>query len=113
VGFSSAGAGALGTLVLLYFTSLEAAQIVGTDLAFGLTLSAVGGGLHLGLGHLDRPLFLRLVAGGVPGAFLGARLASVLPTRALRAGLLVWLVLLGTQLLYRGAHALSSGTAGP
>ena len=38
------------------------------DLAFGLTLSAVGGGLHLGLGHLDRPLFLGLVAGGIPGA---------------------------------------------
>jgi len=113
VGFSSAGAGALGTLVLLYFTSLDAARVVGTDLAFGLTLSAVGGGLHLGLGHLDRPLFLRLVAGGIPGAFLGARLAGVLPTRALRVGLLVWLVFLGTQLLYRGAHALSSGTAGP
>ena len=113
VGFSSAGAGALGTLLLLYCTSLEAAQVVGTDLAFGLTVSAVGGGLHLGLGHLELPLFLRLVAGGVPGAFVGARLASVLPTRALRAGLLVWLVFLGTQLLYRGALALSSGAAGP
>jgi hypothetical protein len=113
VGFSSAGAGALGTLLLLYCTSLATAQVVGTDLAFGLTLSAVGGGLHLGLGHLDRPLFLRLVAGGFPGALIGARLANVLPTRALRAGLLVWLVFLGTQLLYRGAQALSSGPSGP
>jgi hypothetical protein len=113
VGFSSAGAGALGTLVLLYCTPLAAAQVVGTDLAFGLALSAVGGGLHLGLGHLDPALFLRLVAGGIPGALLGARLANVLPTRALRAGLLVWLVFLGTQILYRGVQALSSGSAGP
>jgi uncharacterized protein len=111
VGFSSAGAGALGTLLLLYCTSLAAAQVVGTDLAFGLTLSAVGGGLHLGLGHLDRPLFLRLVAGGIPGGLAGARLATVMPTRALRAGLLVWLVFLGTQLLYHGVQALSAGAA--
>jgi uncharacterized membrane protein YfcA len=113
VGFSSAGAGALGTLVLIYCTPLAAAQVVGTDLAFGLALSAVGGGVHLGLGHLDRPLLLRLMAGGIPGALAGARLANVLPTRALRAGLLVWLVVLGTQLLYRGAHALSSGSPLP
>ena len=111
VGFSSAGAGALGTLLLLYCTSLAAAQVVGTDLAFGLTLSAIGGGLHLGLGHLDTRLFLGLVAGGIPGAIAGARLATVLPTRALRAGLLVWLVFLGTQLLYRGVLALSSSAA--
>ena len=113
VGFSSAGAGALGTLLLLYCTSLNAAQVVGTDLAFGLALSAIGGGLHLGLGHLDLPLFLRLVAGGIPGALAGARLANVLPTRALRAGLLVWLVVLGTQLLYRGVLALASSPVGP
>jgi uncharacterized membrane protein YfcA len=113
VGFSSAGAGALGTLVLLYCTPLAAAHVVGTDLAFGLALSAVGGSLHLGLGHIDLPLFLRLVAGGVPGALAGARLASVLPTRALRAGLLVWLAFLGSQLLYRGVQALASGAPRP
>ena len=113
MGFSSAGAGALGTLVLLYCTPLAAAQVVGTDLAFGLALSAVGGGLHLGLGHLDVPLFLRLVAGGVPGALSGARLANVLPTRVLRVGLLLWLVFLGTLLLYRGVQALSYGRVTP
>jgi uncharacterized membrane protein YfcA len=113
VGFSSAGAGALGTLALLYCTPLDAAAVVGTDLAFGLTLSAVGGGLHLGLGHLDLPLFLRLVAGGIPGAIAGARLANFVPTRALRAGLLLWLVFLGTQLLYRGVAALSSAPSPP
>jgi hypothetical protein len=42
VGFSSAGAGALGPLVLLEITSLTPAQVVGTDLSFGLCLSLVG-----------------------------------------------------------------------
>jgi uncharacterized protein len=36
VGFSSAGAGALGSLLLLGFTPLTAAEVVGTDLCFGL-----------------------------------------------------------------------------
>jgi hypothetical protein len=107
VGFSSAGAGALGTLILLYLTPLAAAQVVGTDLLFGLTLSAVGGALHLSLGDWAPALFLKLVAGGIPGALLGARLATVLPARALRVALLLWLVYLGSQLLLRGVAALS------
>lgn len=102
VGFSSAGAGALGTLLLLALTPLSPAQVVGTDLAFGLALSAAGGALHLGLGDVLPRLLLRLVAGGIPGALLGAYLATRLPARALRLGLLVWLVYLGSQLALRG-----------
>jgi uncharacterized membrane protein YfcA len=111
VGFSSAGAGALGTLILLYYTPLVAAQVVGTDLLFGMILSAVGGGLHLGMGDWSRPLFVKMVAGGIPGALIGARLANLLPGRALRVALLIWLVYLGSLLLYRGIHALM-GAAG-
>ena len=107
VGFSSAGAGALGTLLLLYFTPLAASHVVGTDLLFGMALSAVGGGLHLGIGDWNPPLFLRLVTGGLPGALMGARLATVLPGRALRVALLLWLVYLGSQLLYRGILAVA------
>jgi uncharacterized membrane protein YfcA len=105
VGFSSAGAGALGTLVLFYFTGLPAAGIVGTDLLFGLALATLGGGIHLGLGAWDPHLFVQLILGGVPGALLGARLATVLPSRLLRGALLVWLTYLGSQLLHRGLSA--------
>ncbi|MGA8041464.1 MAG: sulfite exporter TauE/SafE family protein [Terracidiphilus sp.] len=42
VGFSSSGAGALGTLALMGFTPLDTERIVGTDLAFGLCLALVG-----------------------------------------------------------------------
>ncbi len=41
VGFSSAGAGALGTAALLSLTSLSPAQVVGTDIVFGFLLSVV------------------------------------------------------------------------
>jgi uncharacterized protein len=107
VGFSSAGAGALGTLLLLYMTPLTAAEVVGTDLVFGLALSTVGGVMHLGLGDWNPQLFWKLLAGGLPGALLGARLATMLPARALRMALLLWLVYLGSQLFYRGLQAIA------
>ena len=68
VGFSSSGAGALGTLALLGLTPLDARRIVGTDLAFGLCLSLVGGTLHLHSAGLNSTLLINLIVGGVLGA---------------------------------------------
>jgi len=50
-GFSSAGAGALGSLVLLAVTPMTAAQVVGTDLFFGLAVSLVGSSFQLSAGN--------------------------------------------------------------
>src|SRR5579862_3286623 len=47
VGFSSAGAGALSAVALLSLTKLAPSLVVGTDMVFGLTVSAISGGLHL------------------------------------------------------------------
>lgn len=102
VGFSSAGAGALGTLLLLFTTRLFACTVVGTDILFGLALSVVGGGIHLGLGNVDYPLLLKLTAGGIFGALAGVHFASRMPARPLRYALLAWLIFIGGQLLYRG-----------
>jgi uncharacterized membrane protein YfcA len=107
VGFSSAGAGALGSVALLTLTSLTAAQVVGTDMAFGLVTSIIGGGFHFGAGHYNATLLMQLIIGGLAGAFAGAGLSSVVPGRALRLALSVWLVLIGAQLCWR---ALASGT---
>ena len=54
VGFSSAGAGALGALSLLSLTKLSAAAVVGTDLVFGLVVSLIGGGVNAAMGTLDQ-----------------------------------------------------------
>src|SRR5258707_12796281 len=40
-GFSSAGAGALGTVLLLNYSEMTPGQVVGTDLLFGLVLAGV------------------------------------------------------------------------
>jgi uncharacterized membrane protein YfcA len=101
VGFSSAGAGALGSIMLMTMTKLSAAQVVGTDVLFGLVLSLAGGGISLTLGNYVPALALKLAAGGVLGAFAGANLLSVLPSRPLRVALSLWLVSLGGQLCWR------------
>jgi uncharacterized membrane protein YfcA len=101
VGFSSAGAGALGTLALMGTTTLTTAEVVATDVFFGLGLSLIGGGLHWSAGHGTSVLLFKLLAGGVVGAFAGVFVASSVPTRPLRAALCVWLILIGVQLCWR------------
>ena len=102
VGFSSAGAGALGALSLLSMTKLSAAAVVGTDLVFGLVLSLIGGGVNAAMGTLSGPVLLQLLAGGVPGAILGAFLAGKVPSKQLRMGLSGAMALLGANLFYKG-----------
>ena len=104
VGFSSSGAGALGTIALLGLTTLSATQVVGTDLAFGFCLSLIGGGLHLLSQNLDTALLLKLLIGGLFGAIAGSALAPRLPNRKLRLVLTTWLLMIGVQFCYQAVH---------
>lgn len=106
VGFSSAGAGAIGSLVLLLFTPLSAARVVGTDLFFGLCLSLVGSGFQLSAGNYDLAILTQLIIGGVLGAFAGTYLAAITPQRAFRIVLSLWLITLGVQLCWSGVQHL-------
>jgi len=105
VGFSSSGAGALGTLSLLGLTALDVPRIVGTDLSFGLCLSLIGGGMHLTQGGVNPVLLTNLIVGGIFGALLGTGLAPRIPARAMRLALSLWLFALGLQLCWQAfAH---------
>jgi len=102
VGFSSAGAGALGSLALLAMTPLTAAEVVGTDLFFGLCVSLVGSGFQLTAGNFDTAILIKLIIGGVAGGIAGTYLASLAPQRLFRAALSLWLISLGIQLCWSG-----------
>ena len=102
VGFSSAGAGALGALVPDEHDHALPAAVVGTDLSFGLVLSLVGGGIHAALGDLNVPVLIKLLIGGAAGALAGGMLASRLPSKKLRFVLCVALVILGGNLGWKG-----------
>ena len=104
VGFSSSGAGALGTVALLGMTDLPAAKVVGTDLAFGLAIALVGSGVHLlgaGTSGYAGPLLVRLAIGGVVGGIVGTGAAPRIPNRKLRLALSVWLVAIGLDFCVR------------
>lgn len=102
VGFSSSGAGALGTLLLLFATKLFACTVVGTDILFGLVVSAVGGGINISMGTLDYGMVAKLISGGIFGSLAGSYAAARVPGKPFRVALLVWLLFIGGQLLYRG-----------
>ena len=99
VGFSSAGAGALGSAALLGLTPLEPAQVVGTDIAFGFVVSLIGSGAHWFSASAQSNLLWQLIAGGIVGAISGALLSTHIPRRPLRIALWVWLLILGGQFL--------------
>ncbi|MGO8720979.1 MAG: sulfite exporter TauE/SafE family protein [Acidobacteriaceae bacterium] len=113
VGFSSSGAGALGTLALLSLTTLDASQVVGTDLVFGLCLSLVGGGMHVFSGSYDSTLLMKLVVGGFFGALVGSGVAPKLPNRQLRFALAILLLIVGTLFCIRplNFHRIASAQA--
>jgi uncharacterized protein len=102
VGFSSAGSGALGSSALLGLTKLDASEVVGTGICFGLSLSLIGGGMQIFAGNYDLQVLEHLLIGGVLGGLLGGSLAHRIPSRPLKWALSLWLVALGVQLFYQG-----------
>ncbi len=104
VGFSSAGAGALGSAALLSLTPLAPAKVVGTDILFGFIVSLIGSGAHWFSHASDPSLLLHLIAGGVLGAAGGTLLSTRIPRRPLRFALCIWLLILGGQFLFDSIH---------
>ena len=103
VGFSSSGAGALGTVALLGMSSLSASHVVGTDLAFGLAIAVVGTGVHMIGGQYAVGLLVKMALGGVAGGLFGTGIAPKIPNRHLRLALSLWLMVIGLQFCYRAA----------
>lgn len=106
-GFSSAGAGALGTILLLNFSEIEVGAVVGTDIVFGIVLAVVGSAFHLGWGSVNGGMLLRLLLGGLPGALLGCALAKRVPGARLRAAVALIAIALGLQLVWTAGRNLT------
>jgi hypothetical protein len=105
-GFSSAGAGILGTLLLLNYSEIPPPQVVGTDLLFGLALAVLGSLFHWQFGSLNGPVLSQLLEGGIPGVLLGCALARIVPARKLKTAIALIAVFAGLQLLWSGTQGL-------
>lgn len=103
VALTSVGAGALGTvaLVYLYPFRLTAAKLVGTDLAHAIPLALVAGAGHLMLGHTDFALLANLLLGSIPGILLGSTMSARAPEVVIRNAMAVVLLLVAGKLLMR------------
>ena len=100
VTLTSVGAGAIGvSVLLLLFPLLPLPRIVATDIAYAVPLTLVAGLGHASLGSVDWPLLAKLLAGSLPGIWLGTRLMRHTPERVVRSLLSLLLAYAGTKLI--------------
>lgn len=100
VGVTSVGSGSLIMVaLLLLYPTLSALRLVGTDLvqAVPLVLSAAIG--HVLVSGVDWEVLIPLVIGGIPGTFIGARIAHWVSQSVIRRGIVIVLSLTGLKLL--------------
>jgi hypothetical protein len=101
VALTSVGAGALGTVMLVYLYPfrLSAGKLVGTDIAHAIPLTLVAGAGHLMLGNIDFGLLANLLLGSIPGILLGSMLSTRAPESFIRNAIVGVLVLVAGKLL--------------
>ena len=105
-GFSSAGAGALGTVLLLNYSEMTPPEVVGTDILFGLVLAVLGSAFHWKFGSINGHLLTQLLEGGVPGVIIGCASARYLPARKLKFVIALIAIFAGLQLVWTGSRTL-------
>lgn len=100
VGLTSVGSGSIILVALLLTYRRPPAQLVGTDIVHAIMLTGLTGSMHFAyLDTIDPNLILLLLAGSLPGAFIGAKLSVRIPARTFQTGLLTLLLLTGVYLI--------------
>jgi uncharacterized membrane protein YfcA len=100
VGMTSVGSGSLVIIALMMlYPGLKAGQLVGTDLAQAVPLVASAALGHLMFGDFQLPLTLAMLAGCVPGVWVGAHLSARAPGGLVRRALAFVLLASGLKLL--------------
>jgi uncharacterized protein len=100
VTMSSVGAGALGAVTLLFlYPRMKGVQIVATDIAHAVPLTAIAGLGHSTVGTVDWGLLGYLILGSLPGIYFGSRIGVKIPDQAMRMILAVLLLMVGIKCL--------------
>jgi uncharacterized protein len=100
VGMTSVGSGSLVIIALMMlYPGLKAGQLVGTDLVQAVPLVASAAVGHLMFGDFQLPLTLAMLAGCVPGVWVGAHLSARAPAGLVRRALAFVLLASGLKLL--------------
>jgi uncharacterized membrane protein YfcA len=100
VTLTSVGAGAIGvTVLMLLYPLLPLPRIVAADIAYAVPLTLVAGLGHASLGSVDWPLLAKLLAGSLPGIWVGSHLMARTPERVIRSILSILLAYAGVKLI--------------
>ena len=100
VTLTSVGAGAIGvTVLMILYPLLPLPRIVAADIAYAVPLTLVAGLGHASLGSVDWSLLAKLLAGSLPGIWIGSHLMARTPERAIRSLLSVLLAYAGVKLI--------------
>jgi hypothetical protein len=83
-------------------------RIVGSDIAHAVPLTLIAGGGHWLIGSVDWHIIGSLLAGSLPGIFLGSYVAVRIPERALKLVLATVLFVVAGRLAYEHATSASS-----
>ncbi len=109
VSISSVGAGAIGVVALIIlYPQLPMAKIVGSDIAHAVPLTLIAGTGHWMMGSVDWHIMGSLLAGSLPGIFVGSYFATRIPERALRVVLATTLFVVASRIAYDHATAATS-----
>jgi uncharacterized membrane protein YfcA len=99
VALTSVGAGALGSVMLLYLypTRLTPHRLVATDLVHAIPLALVAGVGYLFAGMVDGEMLLSLLSGSIPAVLVGSRLATKFSGRGIQVTLAAVLMAVGLK----------------
>lgn len=102
VALTSIGAGALGSVMLLYLYPLRMTphRLVATDLVHAIPLAVVAGSGYLIAGLVDWWILASLLCGSIPAIVVGSLLTRKVPGRLLQITLAVVLVSAGLKILF-------------
>lgn len=101
VALTSVGAGALGSVMLLYLYPLRMTphRLVATDIVHAIPLAVVAGLGYLFAGLVDWKMLASLLVGSIPSVLLGSLLAIKIAGRGIQIALALVLVAAGVKLM--------------
>ncbi len=101
VTFSSIGAGVIGAACLCFlYPEFKTIQIVATDLAYAIPITAIAGLGHAYIGTVDYILLGSLLIGSLPGIYAGSHFGTFLPEKVMRPVLASMLLIIGVRLIF-------------
>ena len=85
---------------MILYPQLPLSRIIAADIAYAVPLTMVAGLGHASIGSVNWPLLGLLLAGSLPGIWLGSRLVNKTPERLIRAILSLLLAWAGSKLVF-------------